>query len=162
MKRLTSTVVIAAVLGLGAYTFAGAQGPQGRGPGGPGGFGRGPGISAARLLRGLDLSEDQQAQLKALRESERGDRETPPAEFRLQRQLEAELFADAPNGATLESIQQQLLQAHAARLGKQIAAEQKIAQILTAEQRARVRERLEQAPAGQARGLPGDRRPGAR
>jgi Spy/CpxP family protein refolding chaperone len=124
------------------------------------------------VLRGLDLTEEQQAQLTALRDAERVQREGPPADVQLRRQLQAELFAEAPDAAKLAAIQQQLVQAHAARLARQVAAEQRIAQILTAEQRAKVRERLSAREAGadpgprrrderasQARGPRGDRHP---
>jgi Spy/CpxP family protein refolding chaperone len=148
MKRLTLSVVITAVLGLAAYTMAGAQAP-GRGRGfGPGG----PGPGAMAFLRGLDLNEAQQAQIKAIRDAERDSRQGPPAEMQLQRQLHAEIFADAPDAQKITSLQQQIAQAQSARLARQIALDQKIAQVLTAEQRATVRERLAAAPAGRGPG----------
>jgi periplasmic protein CpxP/Spy len=144
MKRLTLSVVITAVLGLAAYTMAGAQAPtrgRGFGPGGPG-----PDRGAMGLLRGVDLTTEQQAQIKALRDAERDSRQGPPAEMQLQRQLQAEIFADAPDAQTISSLQEQIAQAQTARLARQIALDQKIAQVLTAEQRAKIRERLAEAP----------------
>jgi periplasmic protein CpxP/Spy len=149
MKRLTLSVVITAVLGLAAYTMAGAQAPgQGRGFGSGGRSGQGPGRGGMVMLRGLDLNEDQQAQIKAIHDAERDSHQGPPAEFELQRQLQAEVFADAPDAQKLTSLQQQIAQAQSARLSNRIATEQKIAQVLTAEQRAKVRERLADPPAG--------------
>ncbi len=150
MKRLTLSVMITAVLGLSAYTMAGAQGPgreRGFGPGGPGGPGRGAGA----MLRGLDLTDDQQAQIKAIHEAERAARETasgaaPAAEAQLHRQLHAEVFADSPDTQKMATLQEQILLAQAARLTKRLEVEQKIAQVLTAKQRQAVRERLAQAP----------------
>jgi Spy/CpxP family protein refolding chaperone len=85
----------------------------------------------------------------------------------LRRQLEAEIFADAPDAQKSAGLQDQLVQAQAQRLAKEIATEQKIAQVLTAEQRAKIRDRLAQqpargarGPAGQASRRSGDRRRG--
>jgi periplasmic protein CpxP/Spy len=149
MKRLTLSVVITAVLGLAAYTMAGAQAPgSGRGFGPGGRSGQGPGRGGMVMLRGLDLNEDQQAQIKAIHDAERDSHQGPAAEFELQRQLQAEIFADAPDAQKVTSLQQQIAQAQSARLANRIATEQKIAQVLTAEQRAKVRERLAETPAG--------------
>jgi Spy/CpxP family protein refolding chaperone len=145
MKRLTGSVIITAVLGLAAYTMAGAQGP-GRGPGfGPGLEGRrGPG--AASVLRGVQLTDEQREQIRAIREQEREQPAAPPVAAQLHRQLQAEIFAEAPDANKLAELQHQIAQAHAARLAKEIEVEQKIAQVLTPEQRAQVRERLAQQP----------------
>jgi Spy/CpxP family protein refolding chaperone len=151
MKRRTLSVVMAGVLGLAAYAIAGAQGPGGapggagfqRGMGGPG-FGRGGPMA---LLRGADLTDQQKEQIKTIQESARQGRQGPPAEMGLQRQLQAEILADAPDTQKIADLQQQLVQAHAARVAQQVAVEQQIAQVLTAEQRAKIRERLAQEPA---------------
>ena len=143
MKRFTSSVVMAAVLGFAAYTWSGAQGPPGQPgpgsgrPGGPG-FGRG----GMALLRGADLSEQQRADIKAIRDAARESQAGPPAEVALRRQLDTELFADAPDAQKIAALQEQLLRAQADRLAREIATDQKIAQVLTAEQRARIRDRL--------------------
>lgn len=157
MKRLILSVVITAVLGLTAYTMAGAQDPgreRGFGPGGPGGRG-GPGRGAWSLLRGADLTDDQQAQIKEIREAARELRDGPPPELDLHRQLQTEIFADAPDAQKLTTLKQQIAQAHAAQLAKRVTADQKVAQVLTAEQRAKVREQLAE-PGAYGRG----RRPG--
>jgi protein CpxP len=172
MKRLTFSVVMTAVLGLAAYTLADAQahrrgpgfGPpaafqeDGR-PGGPGrGFGpRGGGPLSS--LRGIDLTDEQKEQIRTIREEARqaqgGQAADDPAgrgprrgpgrggpEFDLHRQLQAELFADSPDQQKIAALQQQLIAAHSTRLAHQSAIEQKIAQVLTAEQREQVRQRL--------------------
>ena len=92
-------------------------------------------------LRGLDLTDEQRAQIRTIQQEERGD-QRPPADMALHRQLQAALFADVPDATLIGALQQQLVQAQAARLATQIAVEQKIAQVLTGEQRAQVRERL--------------------
>ena len=62
-------------------------------------------------------------------------------------ELQEAVFAEAPDADKVAALQQQLVQAQSARLAKRIAIEQQIAQILTAEQRAQVRERLARQPA---------------
>ena len=155
MKRFTFSVVLTAVLGLAAYTLADAQNDNrfgrmgGEHPGffqergGPGGVRRGPGGRGGPMfaLRGLDLTDEQRAQIRTIQQEERGD-QRPPADMPLHRQLQAALFADVPDATLIGALQQQLVQAQAARLATQIAVEQKIAQVLTGEQRAQVRERL--------------------
>jgi Spy/CpxP family protein refolding chaperone len=146
MRRFALSLVMTGVLGLAAYTFSGAQppmrGPEGQRPrGGPGG-GRGE----IALLRGADLTEDQKAAIKAIREAEQPGQQGPSVEGRLRRQLQAEVFADIPDPQKITSLQQQLAESQTARLARQIATDQKIAQVLTAEQRAKIRERLTQPP----------------
>ena len=146
MKRFALSVVMTGMLGLAAYTFSGAQppsrGPEGQRPrGGPGG-GRGE----IALLRSADLTEEQKAAIKAIREAEQSAQQGPSVEGRLRRELQAEVFADHPDTQKIASLQQQLAESQSARLARQIATDQKIAQILTAEQRARIRERLSQSP----------------
>jgi periplasmic protein CpxP/Spy len=155
MKRMTWSVVVTAVLGLTAYSLADAQGPrrgpaegqgvimqEGRGPGGPRWGARGgPGLMMP--LRGIDLTDDQRAQIRAIHEAERSERQGPPADVQLRRELQLELYADAPDAQRIADLQQQLLQAESARFAKHAEMQQKVAQVLTPEQRARVRERLE-------------------
>jgi len=146
MKRFALSVVMTGVLGLAAYTFSGAQppsrGPEGERPwGGPGG-GRGN----LALLRGADLTEEQKAAIKAIREAEQPTGDGPSVDARLRRELQAEVFADSPDVQKIASLQQQLAESQSVRLARQIATDQKIAQVLTAEQRAKIRERLAQAP----------------
>jgi Spy/CpxP family protein refolding chaperone len=153
MKRFTLSVVMTAVLGLAAYTWSGAQEPgRGPGPGRPGGPGFGRGGMA--LLRGADLSEQQQADIKAIREASRDADAGPPADMTLRRQLEAEVFADAPDAQKIAALQEQLVKAQAVRLAREVATQQKVAQVLTAEQRAKIRERLAEPRDADRRGPP--------
>ena len=146
MKRLTLSVVMTGVLGLAAFSLSNAQqggeAPRGRGPGGPGGFGRG----GVAMLRGVDLTDEQKASIKAIHEAERQDRTGPPADMTLRRELEAEVFAEAPDAQKIVTLQQQLVQAQSERLAHEIAVQQKVAALLTAEQRSKIRERLSQPP----------------
>ena len=146
MKRFALSVVMTGVLGLAAYTFSGAQ-PPARGPeeqrpwAGP----RGPRGDIA-LLRAADLTEDQKAAIKAIREADQASGQGPSVEGRLRRELQAELFSDTPDAQKVALLQQQLTESQTARLARQIATDQKIAHVLTAEQRAKIRERLSQPP----------------
>src|SRR5215203_2089902 len=150
MKRLIFSVVMTGVLGLAAFSLSNAQqggdspagGPRGRSPGGPAGFGRG----GVAVLRGVDLTDEQKASIKAIHEGERPERTGPPADAALRRGLEAEVFAEAPDTQKIAALQQQLVQAHGERLAHEIATQQKVAAVLTAEQRSQVRERLSQGP----------------
>ena len=144
MKRTILNVVLAGVLGLGAVTLSNAQ-QAGRAGGDSGPRGRGPGRGGFALLRDANLTDEQKAQIKAIRDAEQ-PQAGPPADAGLRRQLEAELFADAPDGAKIAALQQQLVQAQAERLAREITSQQKVAAVLTAEQRAQIRERLSQAP----------------
>jgi periplasmic protein CpxP/Spy len=156
MKKLTLSVVMTGVLGLAAFSVSSAQ--QAAGPeGGPRGHGfGGPGRGGVAMLRGVDLTDEQKASIKAIHEAERPAVNGPPADMSTRRQLEAEVFADAPDAQKIASLQQQLAQAQSERLAHEIAVRQKVAAVLTAEQRAQIRERLSQDPP-QRRGGP-DRR----
>lgn len=162
MKRFTYSVVFTAVLGLAAMSVAAAQaagqqeglkGAAAEGRRGPG-FGRGMGMMPG--LRGLDLTEAQREQIASIRQAEQDAWGELPAVGPLHRQLQAELFAEAPDAQKISALQVQIAQAESEHLTRRIALEQKIAQVLTADQRAQVRERLAQAPP--QRGRRGPRR----
>ena len=146
MRKLTLSVVMTGVLALAAFSVSSAQQPGGP-EGGPRGRGLGgPGRGGMPMLRGVDLTEEQKASIKAIHEAERPAQNGPPADLSVRRQLEAELFADAPDAQKIASLQQQLVQAQSERLAHEISVQQKVAAVLTAEQRAQIRERLSQAP----------------
>jgi periplasmic protein CpxP/Spy len=146
MKRFTFGIVMASVLALAAYSAAGAQ-PRGGSGGAPRAEGPGAGRGVMMMLRGLDLTDQQRAEVRTILQAQSASREAFRAEARLHRKLRSELFADAPDTGRLADLQQQLVQAQADRLAAQIATGQQVAQVLTAEQRAAARERLAQAPA---------------
>lgn len=180
MKRFTLSVAVTAVMGLAAFTLAGAQAAgqaaqtgqtekqaagqdaqvKRRGPGrGFGMFGPGPGGPGGRgpmmVLRGVDLTDQQKEEIRTILQAEAAPRQGPPAEAELQRQLQAELYADTPDLQKIDTLQQQLAQAEAARLAKRIEIEQKVAAVLTPEQRAEVRQKLANGPQGRERRRPG-------
>lgn len=142
MKRTMWSVIVAVVLAVAAFSFADAQGRGQRGPrpdGGPG-FGRGGPGGFARFA---DLTDEQKKQVQAILEEERSSREGPPASMTVRRQLDAEILSDSPDEQKIDTLRLQLVQAHGEELSRQIAVQRKIAQVLTVEQRATARERLD-------------------
>ncbi|MGB2716314.1 MAG: Spy/CpxP family protein refolding chaperone [Vicinamibacterales bacterium] len=142
MKRTMWSVIVAVVLAVAAFSFADAQGRGQRGPrpdGGPG-FGRGGPGGFARVA---DLTDEQKKQVQAILEEERSSREGPPASMTIRRQLDAEILSDSPDEQKIDTLRLQLVQAHGEELSRQIAVQRKIAQVLTVEQRATARERLD-------------------
>lgn len=148
MKNMLKTGLVAAIAAVfvASVAVAGGQGqgpqrgPGMRGPGGPGGRGMMPGIMR-------ELTEDQRKQVRAVLDEVRDGQQGPPAHATLRRQLEAELLADVPNDQKIEELKGQVLAAEAEGLARHIEVQKRIAQILTAEQRAKARERLAQNPA---------------
>jgi len=146
MKSVLKTAVVGAIAAafVASVAVADGQGPGQRrgpgmpGPGGPGGRGPIPGVMQ-------DLTEEQRNQVKAIMAEQREGLE-PPADAKLRRELEAELLADAPNDQTIENLKQQILAAQAQGLTQHISVQKRIAQVLTAEQRAKARERLADGP----------------
>ncbi len=136
MKRIVLMSV--GVIVAAATVVAVAQGPQGRGRGGPGG--------PFPLMWLADATDAQREQARAILDETRASRQGPPPQMTLRRQLESALLADAPDEPQIQSLQQQLAAAEAQALAEQVAVERKIAQILTPEQRAKIRDRLAQAP----------------
>jgi Spy/CpxP family protein refolding chaperone len=147
MKSMLRTGIVAAIAAVfvASVAIAGGQDQQPRrgqrmgGPGGPGGRGVLPGIMQ-------DLSEEQRTQVRAIMQEQRQGEQGPPADAKLRRDLEAELLADTPNDQKIEDLKQQILVAQAEGLSRHIAVQKRIAQILTAEQRAKAREALAESP----------------
>jgi len=144
MKSMMKTAIVGAIAAAFVASVASAQGQgpgmQGR-RGGPGGMG-GPGGRGPMPAVMQDLTEEQRAQVKAIMDEQREGRQGPPADAQLRRALETELLADVPSDQTIEDLKQQILAAQAQGLSRHIAVQKRIAQVLTAEQRAKARERL--------------------
>jgi Spy/CpxP family protein refolding chaperone len=166
MKNMIKTAVVGAVAAAFVASVAVASSQQSTGGeqqqqrvgqgrrGGPGGPG-GPGGRGFGGLMFADLTEQQRAQIKAIHEAERQGQQGPPADAKLRQQLEQELLADTPNDQTIETLKQQIAAAELENLSKHIAVQKQISQVLTAEQRAKARERLAKAPEGPGRGRRG-------
>ena len=147
MKRWMFSGIIAAVIAVTGFAFAEAQGPWQRGqrPGGGPGIGRGSG-GPGGIARLAELTDEQRKQVQAIVEEERPSTEGRAALMGLHRQLETELLADVPDDQKIETLRQQLVQAQSDALTRQIALQRKIVEVLTPEQRAKVRERLAEGP----------------
>jgi Spy/CpxP family protein refolding chaperone len=154
MKSMIKTAVVGAVAAAFVASVAVAsdhragdqqppqvQGQRRGGPGGPGGPG-GRGFGGAIYA---DLTEQQRQQIKAIHDAQQESRQAPPADAKLRQQLELELLADAPNDQTIETLKQQIAAAQLEGLTRHIAVQKQISQILTAEQRAKARERIAEA-----------------
>lgn len=160
MKSMMKSAVLGAVAAafVASVAVAQTQGPGSQGRGGRGAGIGGPGGPGRGILQGL--SAEQRQQVRAIMEEGREGQQGPPADARLRRDLEAELLADAPNDQKIEDLKQQILQAQAEGLSRHIAVQKRVAQVLTAEQRAKARERLAQEPSdGRGRGPRGGGKP---
>lgn len=112
--------------------------------------GRGPGPILARL----NLTEQQREQVRAIMQETRASGEAPAQKIgELQRELHAAIFADTPDLAKIDQLKAAIAETESAALGKRIEVELKIAQVLTAEQRAQAREMPAPGGRGPRRGL---------
>ena len=139
MKRYV--MMAALLLTVGALPLL-AQAPQGRG----GRMGGGPGMMMpfGPMLRGLNLTDAQRQQIHALMQEQQP---AAPKTADIQRKLhEAILNGDA---SAIEGLKAELNAAHAEQLDQHIAMMQKIAQILTPEQKQQL---LQAPPPGRGRG----------
>jgi protein CpxP len=151
MKRTIWLAVLAVVLAVAVAIPVIAQPPQGgRGPG------RGPGFDGGLpILRGLDLTDAQREQIRALAQAQRGNDSPRRNLMDLERQLQTAILADTPDQQKIEELKNSIAAAAAADLTARIDLQSRIAQVLTPEQRAQAREALAKAPAGRgARGKP--------
>jgi Spy/CpxP family protein refolding chaperone len=135
------------------------QGRQGR-QAGPGGPGRPGGPGGGRMgpagVPFEDLTEEQRQQIKAIMDEQRpAEGEDGPADMKLRQALETELLADAPNDQKIQELKAQIDAASAAQLARHISVQKRINQILTPEQRAKARERIERRQEGGPRGRRG-------
>jgi Spy/CpxP family protein refolding chaperone len=102
-----------------------AQGRAGRpGPGGPG---------FMPMLSQLNLTDTQKAQIKALADADR--QSGPPKSLELEQKLHAAILAETPDLQAIEALKASITAAHAEELDRRIDHLQKLAQILTPEQK---------------------------
>jgi Spy/CpxP family protein refolding chaperone len=165
MGNLFKTAVVGAIAAAFVASVAIAGGQQGSGDqqrpaigqgrqAGPGGM-RGPGgRGRGGALGGMfaDLTDQQREQVKAILDAERQGEQGPPADMKLRQALEQELLADSPNVQKIDELKQQIVAATSESLTRHIAIQQKINQVLTAEQRAKARERIGQRGEGRRGG----------
>ncbi len=145
ITRWVLAVLAIAAIAVVSVTVAGAQAPQQQPPppGGRMGFGppQGPG---GIPFDQLGLSADQKQQIQAIMAEER---QNPPGPglMDLEHQLRQAIFL----GTDVTALKQKILDAQATMLERQIAHQQKIAAVLTPDQRQKVANR----PMGRGRGM---------
>lgn len=150
-RRMVIVAVVAIVVGALPLLAQGRQrqgGPGGRGPGGgPGG----PGI--LRMVHQLDLTDAQREQIRAVMEDARKDGDPGEQARAAEQKLHAAILADPPDRQAIEGLKAALNSAHASELDRRVETMERVAQILTAEQKQQL---LKLAPQGPQRGrMPG-------
>jgi protein CpxP len=145
MKRNLILLATALMVVIGATVAVMAQPPHGRG--GRGGFGR-MGVGPFPMLRALNLTDDQRQQIRTLAEARRTEGGTVWQKLGdLHKQLQLATFAETPDLQKIQELKAQLSAATAEQLDARIDLETRIAAILTPEQRAQARDRLQNRPA---------------
>lgn len=143
MKRVIWSSIAAIVVAAAVAIPVIAQPPQG---GGGRGFGRGgPGApgAAVPMLRGLNLTDAQREQIRALTEARRAQGDDPRRKVAdLERQLQVAVFADTPDPQKIGDLKNAIAAASAEAVTARVELQSHIAEILTPEQRAQAREAL--------------------
>jgi len=149
MTRTIWTAAAALILAAAVAIPVIAQPPQeGRGQG------RGPGFAGPMpMLRGLNLTDAQRDQVKALVDQRRTSEDPRRNLMDLERQLQIAILADAPDQQKIEELKTSINSASAQELAARTDLQTRIAQILTPEQRAQARDAVGKGPGGR-RGAP--------
>jgi protein CpxP len=158
MKRMIWSSIAAIVLAAAVAIPVIAQPPQGGGGRGPGRGGVGAPGAPLPFLRELNLTDAQREQIRAMTEQRRTAAADPRRKVMdLERQLQAAVFADAPDPQKIGDLKNAVAAATAEELAARVELQSRIAEILTPEQRAQAREAL--GKSGGRRGVaPGGRR----
>lgn len=148
MKRTMWMTMIAVAVAAVVTIPLMAQPPQGRGMGRGMGMGMGPGrggpggpggAGPMAFLRGVDLTDAQREQIRAIMEDHRGN--APGRNVReLDKQLQLAILADTPDTQKIDELKAAIAAGTVEELATRIEVESKIAQILTPAQRAKARE----------------------
>lgn len=139
---LWSAAIVVAVLVAGSAVASAQRGERRRGFGPHGPF----------LTFGVELTAEQREQIRAIVAEERQQQPATDTVGSLNRQLDLELLAEAPDQARLDGLQAQIVEAQQTALQKRIELRKRIAQVLTPEQRAKAREWAASGPRRPARG----------
>jgi Spy/CpxP family protein refolding chaperone len=158
MKQTIWSSIAAIVLAAAVAIPVIAQPPQRGGGRGPG---RGPAPGALFfVLRELNLTDAQREQIRTLTTERRDQGESPSRKVaELRHQLQAAVFADAPDQQKIDELKNSIAAATSAEPAARIDLETRIAQILTPEQRAKARDAFRNNSGG-PRGSASGRRPG--
>ena len=140
MKMVWSSIAVVMVAFAIAIPMS-AQPPQGGGERGHGrgGFG---GPAAMPLLKELNLTDAQRAQIRALSPQRRTADNPRQKTMDLERQLELAIFAEAPEPQKIDELRKSIAAATAEELAARVELQSRVAELLTPEQRAQAREKL--------------------
>lgn len=153
--KLMAVVAMVGALGMGSVALAGPGGPGG-GHGPRGGDMAGPYLHA---LRQLDLTEEQQTQLRSLREANREAHQAEREEMKsVMESFRTELLSDSPRTEVLHSLLDQRLELQTAAAHERIDDLLAARAVLTPEQRVELAEILENPPERSERGRRGQGR----
>lgn len=140
MRNLTKTFFLTTLLAVGGLAIAG--------PGGGGGHGRGghgPGHAFMKVVKDLDLSEDQQTRIRAIMEEARAERQADHEGRKAQMTaFKDALLSDAPDAAALHSMADDAHDARKAKLHDRIDDMIAVSAILTPAQRAEASARMDE------------------
>ncbi len=144
--RRTALLQILVTLAFAATTatvFGQATPPPGPPAGGPRGpaAGRmqGPAGLPPALMQRLQLTDQQQSDIRTLIAQQQAARHDANIKLRdLRQQLDVQVFGDAPDMAKVKDLQSQIAAAESDTLAARVDLQMKIAQVLTPEQRAQL------------------------
>lgn len=128
-RRVAGIAVLALTLGA-LPLLAQTSGPMHPGPGGPGMM-----EHVIQVLRQLDLSDTQKQQIHELMNAERPDQSIGKQVRDAEQKLHAALLTEPLDSQAIETAKAALNAAHAAELDHHVELMEKIAQILTPEQK---------------------------
>ncbi len=126
--------------GQGRFGGPGGPGGPGRGRGGPGGPMGGPGMLGPLMLGRLDLSETQRGQVKTILDSHRAEQQALGERGRTAHEaLDAALFGDTLDEGLVRTRATELAMVDADAAAARARVYNEVLQILTADQRAKIK-----------------------
>ncbi|CZF84485.1 CpxP family protein [Grimontia kaedaensis] len=142
-KRIAATV-IALPLMMGSMSAMAFGGKHHDGEGMHGG----KGMMGKHLLRGVDLTDEQKAELKTLREQKREDMKASKGEFRTQmmadrQQMQALMLADNFDEAAVRALAEKMVDQQVERRVAMMKGQHEMMTILTPEQKVQVKENMD-------------------
>lgn len=146
-RTLWTSLVTVLVMAIAIVALS-AQVPPGRGGSRQPGVGPAHGRGPMGMLRGVDLTDAQREQIRAIVTEQRTGEDSMRKLGELRRELHTAIFADTPDPARIEQLKGAIVEAEAAALAARIEHQLKIAQVLTPDQRAKVREMPGPGPRG--------------
>lgn len=142
-KRIAATV-IALPLMMGSMSAMAFGGKHHDGEGMHGG----KGMMGKHLLRGVDLTDEQKAELKTLREQKREDMKANKGEFRTQmmaerQQMQQLMLADNFDEAAVRALAEKMVDQQVERRVAMMKGQHEMMSILTPEQKVQVKENMD-------------------